>query len=45
VEDFDKAEKSSVSGKELMQTGLTVTLPPRGSAIFQYKLVKPADQK
>ncbi|MBI3852899.1 MAG: alpha-galactosidase [Verrucomicrobia bacterium] len=45
VEDFDKAEKSSVSGKDLMKTGLTVTLGPRGSAIFQYKLIKPAAKK
>jgi hypothetical protein len=45
VVDFDKAEKSSFSGKELMKTGLTVTLPPRGSAIFQYKLLKPTGRK
>ena len=45
VEDFDKAEKPSFSGKELMKTGLTVTLPPRGSAIFQYKLKKFVTEK
>ena len=45
VEDFDQAEKSSFSGKDLMKTGLTVTLPPRGSAIFHYRLIQPVTEK
>jgi len=45
VEDFDKAEKSSFSGKDLMKTALTVTLPPRGSAIFQYRILKPVTKE
>jgi len=45
VENFDKVEKLSFSGRDLMKNGLTVTLPPRGSAIFQYKLAKPVAEK
>jgi alpha-galactosidase len=45
VENFDKPEKQRFSGRYLMKTGLTVTLPPRGSAIFQYELLKPISEK
>ena len=45
VSDFDKPEKLSFSGRALMVTGLTVTLPPRGSVIFQYQPLKPAGRK
>jgi alpha-galactosidase len=34
--DFDKTEKVKMSGRELMATGLSVHLPPRGSAILTY---------
>jgi len=45
VEDFDKAERSSLSGQYLMKTGLTVKLGPRASAIFYYKLLKPVSER
>lgn len=45
VEDFDKAEKLSFSGKDLRKTGFTVTLLPRGSAVFRYKLLKSCGQE
>jgi alpha-galactosidase len=41
VEDFDQAEKSSFSGKVLMQTGLTVRLEAHAAAVFHYKLLAP----
>jgi alpha-galactosidase len=36
VRDFDKTGSEKVSGRELMETGLLVKIPPRGSAVILY---------
>jgi len=41
VKDFDQAQKSSFTGKVLMQTGLTVKLEAHAAAVFHYKLIEP----
>ncbi len=36
LQDFDRGDLGRHSGKELMERGLTIQLPPRGSAILYY---------
>ncbi|WP_428303608.1 alpha-galactosidase [Lacipirellula sp.] len=42
VKNFDSPTLLSKSGAELMNPGLTVTLPAKGSAVFQYQPQPPA---
>jgi alpha-galactosidase len=44
VRNFDSPSTQRFTGQALMTTGLSVTLPARGSAIFEYKVVVPAPQ-
>jgi alpha-galactosidase len=43
VRNFDSTTQR-LTGQSLMTTGLTVSLPARGSAIFEYKVVIPPPQ-
>lgn len=45
VRDFDRDETLSFSGKDLMQSGLSVTLGSRGAAVFSYKIIQPPPKK
>ena len=39
VQNLDKAAPAKVSGRELMETGLLVTLPPRAAAVIVYSVM------
>jgi alpha-galactosidase len=39
LNDFDKAVPTNASGRELMETGLLVTLPPRAAAVIVYSVM------
>jgi alpha-galactosidase len=42
--DFDENKRCSYSGKDLMLSGLAITLGVRGSAVFTYKMIQPTEK-